>query len=73
MKQLKKSASNMKSQDVIEIRLKLGLTVDHFAEAMGVTRQAVVYWETGERKIPKGTGMLMQVFYEYPLLIGRYE
>lgn len=34
-----------------EARIKQGLSQKDLAEAIGVTTRAIIYWETGQRKI----------------------
>lgn len=40
----------MTSTEIKELRHLLGLTQEQFADAIGVTRRALTYWESGQRK-----------------------
>ena len=65
--------SSLTPEDVAGIRDNLGLSVEEFAEVMGVVPQAVKYWEDGQRVIPKTPAILMQLFEQDPSLMGRFK
>lgn len=68
-----KRKASLTPEDVAGIRDNLGLSIEDFAEVMGVVPQAVRYWENGLREIPRGPAILMQVFEDHPELAGKYE
>ena len=45
--------------EIAKIREATGLSITHFAEYIGVTRQSITNWETG-RSVP--TGPALRVF-----------
>jgi DNA-binding transcriptional regulator YiaG len=42
----------MTSQELREVRLKMGLTISQMAEALNTPRGTYVKWERGERRVP---------------------
>jgi DNA-binding transcriptional regulator YiaG len=60
----------MTPKDMERVREQLGLTRAQLAEALGVSRRAVVYWEGGERPITRvvelAVGMLLQQHRQQP-------
>lgn len=59
----------MTKDEIKTFRLKHMMTQIVFAELLGVTWQAVRFWELGERKIPKTTIKLIKLFEKYPQLL----
>jgi DNA-binding XRE family transcriptional regulator len=50
----------MTAHQMTEARKRLGLTQAQLAEALGVTRRAVVYWEAGTRSIARPVEMAVE-------------
>ena len=51
----------MEKQDVKRIRLARGLEQQEFADILGVCRQTVSFWETGDRTVsPKSIKKIIQ-------------
>lgn len=58
--------------DIAQYRKSLFLTQKEFALLMGVTYQAVMYWETGQRCMPEPAVRLIHLFQKFPQLITEY-
>jgi DNA-binding XRE family transcriptional regulator len=52
--------ATMTAHQMTEARKRLGLTQAQLAEALGVTRRAVVYWEAGRRSIARPVEMAVE-------------
>lgn len=56
---------------VRKLRRKMGVTLDQMAKAVGVTRQAVCYWELGDRPPSKPAQIVMTMLergdYPFPI------
>jgi len=48
------------------------MTREEFADLLGVTPAAVVWWETGQRKVPNTTARLLKMFAKYPQLMKEF-
>lgn len=48
------------SEEIINARIKLGLTKTAFGEMLGAKLRTVQSWEIGERNMPTVTAMLLQ-------------
>jgi DNA-binding transcriptional regulator YiaG len=59
----------MTAKDIKTARCTLALTQDKLAAALGVSAQAVYYWEAGERSISKTAAILLQLYLDQPGLI----
>lgn len=46
-------ATSVRGSDVLEVRLRSGLSQQEFAKSLGVSQQAISNWERGYRR-PKG-------------------
>ena len=58
----------MTAKELNEYRRSIGLDAESFGSLVGVTRQAVIWWETGERKIPKPIAKLVALLKKFPQL-----
>ena len=67
-----KSKSNeiMTVKELQAFRVSHGLTQTEFSKLIGVTSQAVRYWELGERSIPPTTAKLVRLMVKFPQLVG---
>lgn len=48
------------------------LTVNELAEIMGVSRQAVLYWVSGQRGVPETTARVFSLFERQPELMDDF-
>lgn len=62
----------MTAQDVKNFRTRHQFTVRTLAEILGVTDQAVKFWESGERAVPPTTARLLKLFDKYPQLMKEF-
>lgn len=60
----------MQPKQMVECRTKLMLSEQRLAEYLGVTRQAIVFWEQGKRKIPPPVVKLILLWVKYPQLMN---
>ena len=51
----------MTPAELKSLRSRLGYTQQELAEAVGVSRRAIIYWELGERAIPKTAEKLIKL------------
>ena len=58
----------MTGKEVIDFRKQFGLTIEDMAELIGITRQAVILWESDQRMIPEPMVRLMKLFLKHPHL-----
>lgn len=62
----------MKSNEVVNFRLKNNLTQKELAKLLGITFQAVMFWENGSRQVPPTTSKLLKLFDKYPQLLKEF-
>lgn len=67
-----KCKPTMTPEELVTYRKSLQFNRQTFAELIGVTKQAVVFWEDGQRSIPETTVRLLKLFQKYPQLIGEF-
>ena len=46
----------MKSEEILQLRKKMGLSIRAFADKIGVNKATIVNWEQG-RHVPKGLSL----------------
>lgn len=49
-----------------------GLSVNDFAQILGVTTQAITLWRTGQREISVTNTRLFNMFIKYPKLLREF-
>ena len=62
----------MTGKEVTTFRKESGLTQEEMAELIGITRQAVILWETDQRLIPEPMVRLMKLFLKHPHLTEEF-
>ena len=62
----------MTGKEVTELRKKFNLTQDGLADLIGITRQAVILWESDQRIIPEPMVRLLHLFLKYPQLTQEF-
>lgn len=63
----------MKSTDVIQFRQTHKLSMKHLGNMVGVSENAVRFWEAGERKVPKPIIKILNLITKYPELLKELE
>lgn len=64
----KNDKPTMSAKDIIDYRKKLKFTQEDLGQLLGVSRQAVNFWEIGERRVPETTVRLIKLFEKFPQL-----
>jgi DNA-binding transcriptional regulator YiaG len=62
----------MKPSEFVAFRNRLGLSQTEMAQLIGVTWQAVHYWETGQRKISLTVVKVLRLIKKYPQLLEEF-
>lgn len=65
-------SNTLKAQEITDMRAALRLTQHQLAALLGVSLQAVYYWETGLRDMPPTTVKLMKFFVKYPQTVKEF-
>lgn len=62
----------MTAKQVQEWRLKFKMDQKAMGELLGVTWQAVRYWERGERDVPVTTAKTLRLLAKFPQLLKEF-
>jgi len=62
----------MTADEFIHFRTIMGLDQHQIAELLGVTYQAVYFWENGQRSISVTTVRLLRLFNKFPQLLREF-
>lgn len=63
----------MTPQEFKQERQRLALTIKAMAERIGVSEQAIWYYETGKRKVPQPVALLLKSQQLYDKLLAEKE
>jgi transcriptional regulator with XRE-family HTH domain len=63
----------MTPQEFKQERQRLALTIKAMAERIGVSEQAIWYYETGKRKVPQPVALLLNSQQLYDKLLAEKE
>jgi len=63
----------MTPQEFKQERQRLALTIKAMAERIGVSEQAIWYYETGKRKVPQPVALLLNSQHLYDKLLAEKE
>jgi len=63
----------MTPQEFKQERQRLALTIKAMAERIGVSEQAIWYYETGKRKVPQPVALLLNAQQLYDELLAEKE
>lgn len=62
----------MTKEEFSQFIIKHDFTRSTLAEFLGVTPQAVRFWELGERPVPQTTIRILRFFDKYPAMMGKF-
>lgn len=60
----------MTAEEFKQERQRLGLTIKAMAQRIGVSEQAIWYYETGKRKVPQPVALLLESQRVYDKLVA---